>query len=174
MCCRNVTKAEAARDDVLKRSGTDVDSVIIVQLDLADLDNVGSFRARYDAAPTLVGQPVHMLILNAGVMALNKRELTKQGIEAQMGTNVVGHFKFAACMIDLVKAAPKGRIVWVSSGAHHFAKRINFKDFNRDKRYAKWDVYSETKAGNLLLMMKMNRLFEEKGLTNLMAVGCHP
>lgn len=174
MCCRSEKKAQEAREDALKRSGVDGSKITIVQLDLADLDNIGTFRSRYDAVPSLAGRPVDALILNAGIMALNKRELTKQGIEAQMGTNVVGHYKFAAEMIDLVKAAPAGRIVWVSSGAHLMTKWISFKDFNREKVYKKWGVYSETKLGNLVLMAKMNRIFEEKGIKNVIAVGCHP
>jgi NAD(P)-dependent dehydrogenase (short-subunit alcohol dehydrogenase family) len=143
-------------------------------LDLADLDNIGSFRSRYDAVPGLATKPVDMLILNAGIMALAKRELTKQGIEAQMGTNVVGHFKFAALMIDLCKSAALSRIVVVSSGAHSLTKKINLEDFNREKSYSKWQVYSETKLGNLLFVAKLNRLLEEKNLQNIVAVGCHP
>ena len=91
-----------------------------------------------------------------------------------MGTNVIGHFKFLACMIDLCKAAPKCRIVIVSSKAHDMTKTINFDDFNRKKSYRKWQVYSETKLGNLLLVYKLNRLLEEKGVSNIIAVGCHP
>ena len=174
MCCRNEAKAKAALEDVVIRSGAKAGQVQIAQLDLADLDNIETFRSRYDALPGLKGRPVDMLILNAGVMALNDRELTSQGIEAQMGTNVVGHFKFAACMIDLCKAAKQSRIVWVSSGAHKMASKIDFQDFNRAKTYAKWQVYAESKLGNLVLMTKLNRLLEEKGIDSVVVVGCHP
>ena len=174
MCCRSEEKAAAAKDEVVNRGKTGADKVHVVQLDLADLDNIGTFRTRYDSVSALANRPVDFLILNAGVMALNSRELTKQGIEMQMGTNVVGHFKFAAVMYDLCKAAPHSRIVWVSSGAHKMGSKINFDDFNRDKSYSKWQVYGETKLGNLLMMAKMNRLFEEKGVSNVIAVGCHP
>jgi len=174
MCCRNVEKAEKARVEVLKRSGADESKVHIVQLDLADLDNIDTFRSRYDANSSIAKRPIDMLILNAGIMALNQREVTKQGIEAQMGTNVVGHFKFASVMIDLCKAADKSRIVAVASGAHHFTKKIDFKDFNREKRYRKWGVYEESKLGNLVIVAKLNRLLEEKQIENVVAVGCHP
>jgi len=176
MCCRSVNKAEEARAQIIKQSGMDAATIHVVQLDLADLDNIRSFRQRYDVEPGLAGKPIDYLILNAGIMALNKRELTKQGIEAQMGTNVVGHFAFTAAMIDLCKAAPTSRIVAVSSGAHHMAPKhgITFDDFNRDKSYKKWQVYGETKLGNLLFVAKLNRLLEEKQLSNIIAVGCHP
>jgi len=174
MCCRNVEKAEKAREDVVKRSKADQSKVHVVQLDLADLDNVETFRSRYDATTGLANRPIDMLILNAGIMAVNTREVTKQGIESQMGTNVVGHFKFAACMFDLCKTASHSRIVVVSSGMHRFASTINLADFNREKSYAKWNVYEETKLGNMVFVAKLNRLLEEKNLANIVAVGCHP
>jgi len=173
MCSRSMEKGEQARLDVLKRANAPPERVTLVQLDLADLENVGSFPERYEAA--LKGKtPIDMLILNAGVMALNSREETKQGIEAQMGTNVVGHFKFAAVMFGYCKAALNSRIVFVSSGAHKMTKTIDFKDFNRTQNYFKWTVYAETKLGDLLLMAKLNRLLQEKRVTNVIAVGCHP
>lgn len=174
MCCRSVEKAEKARQDALKRSKADESKIHVVQLDLADLDNIGSFRSRYDAVGSLSNRPIDMLILNAGIMAPNKRTLTKQGIEAQMGTNVVGHFKFLAVMIDLCKQAQSCRVVAVSSFAHLMVKAIDFNDFNREKTYSKWHVYEESKLGNILLIRKLNRLLAEKGVKNIVAVGCHP
>jgi len=174
LCCRSKDKAELARTDVITRGKSTAERVHVVQLDLADIDNIQTFRSRYDAVPQLAGRPVDMLILNAGIMAVNTRELTKQGIESQMGTNVVGHFKFTAVMIDLCKTAKHCRIVFVSSGAHRMVKTINFADFNRDTSYAKWHVYEESKLGNLVLMAKLNRLLEEKKINNVIAVGCHP
>jgi len=174
MCCRNLQKAEEAKSDVIKRSKCDPSKVHVAQLDLADLDNVGSFRSRYDAIPGLAQRPVDMLICNAGVMALPKREATKQGLEAQMGTNVVGHFKFVAVMIDLCKAAAKSRIVTVSSIMHKTVSKIVFEDFNREKSYSSWQAYGESKLGNLLLTAKLQRILDEKGVTNILAVASHP
>lgn len=174
MCCRTESKAETAKADIVSRSSAKPEKIHIVQLDLADLDNVETFRTRYDAVPGLKNRPIDMLILNAGVMALPTRELTKQGYEAQMGTNVLGHFKFAASMIDLCKAAPKGRVVVVSSMMHLYADTINLKDFNREKSYNPTRVYSESKLADFLLVAKLNRLVAEKKSSNLVAVACHP
>jgi NAD(P)-dependent dehydrogenase (short-subunit alcohol dehydrogenase family) len=174
MSCRNEKKAETAKHDVATRSGIDLTKIHICQLDLADLDNIGTFRSRYDVLPGLANRPVDMLILNAGVMAMPKREVTKQGLEAQTGTNVVGHFKFAAVMFDLCKQAEHCRIVSVSSLMHKMAWGVNIEDFNREKKYNAWSVYDETKLCNLLFMAKLNRLLEEKGVNNVLVVGCHP
>jgi len=172
MCCRTVSKAESAKTDIAKRSGLDLTKIHIVQLDLMDLDNVGTFRSRYDAEPGLAGRPIDMLILNAGIMVPPTRELTKQGLESQMGTNVVGHFKFAACMYDLCKAAQSSRVVFVSSVMHKYARGIS-DDFTFPK-YDKWPIYCQSKLADLTLMFKLNRLLEQKGVTNVQAFACHP
>jgi NAD(P)-dependent dehydrogenase (short-subunit alcohol dehydrogenase family) len=174
MCCRNEKKAAEAKEDVIQRAATDSSKVHTVQLDLSDLDNVGTFRQRYDATPGLAHQPIHMLILNAGIMGLPKRELTKQGVEMQMGTNMIGHFKFTAVMYDLCKAADHCRIVAVSSLTHLFASKINIDDFNRDKSYDAGSVYGESKLAEFVFIVKLNRLLEEKGVNNIIAVACHP
>ena len=174
MCCRNVEKAEKARAEVAKRSGADKATVYIVQLDLADLENIGTFRSRYDAVEGLANRPVDMLILNAGIMTPPHREETKQGFEAQLGTNVIGHFKFLTVMFDLCKAATQSRIVIVSSIMHKYAHTIHLEDLQREKHYSKWPAYCESKLADLLLVFKINRILQEKNITNVFAVGCHP
>ncbi|KAH9261138.1 hypothetical protein BASA81_000842 [Batrachochytrium salamandrivorans] len=174
MCCRSVERAETAKMDVLARSKANANHVFVVQLDLADLDNVGEFRAKYDAIPELSGKPIDMLILNAGIMAPAKLQLTKQGIESQMGTNVVGHYKFAYEMIDKCVKAEHSRVVIVSSLMHRGPSSINLQDFGHTKRYRKWTVYQESKLADLLLMFKLNAFLEAKHIDNVTVVACHP
>lgn len=174
MCCRSVERAEAAKADVLARSKANASQVFIVQLDLGDLDNVGEFRAKYDAVPELSGKPIDMLILNAGIMAPPTLQLTKQGIESQMGINVVGHYKFACEMIDKCVKAEHSRVVIVSSLMHRVPSTINLQDFGHIKRYARWTVYQESKLADLLLVYKFNALLEAKHIDNVTVVACHP
>jgi len=50
MCCRSMNKADAARNDIMKRLDLkDFMRLRLVQLDLSDLDNVGQFNTRLDA-----------------------------------------------------------------------------------------------------------------------------
>ncbi|KAH9255461.1 hypothetical protein BASA81_006580 [Batrachochytrium salamandrivorans] len=174
LCCRSAPKAESARKDVLARSKAPTTNVVVLELDLADLDQVGQFRAKYDAVEVLRSKPIDMLVLNAGVMALSERTLTKQGFEAQMATNVLGHFKFAHELLDKCIQAKQCRIVCVSSTAHKLVGKISFEDFNREQDYNKWLVYGESKLGNLLFMHKLNRLLDERQIANVVVVGCHP
>jgi len=58
---------------------------------------------------------VDFLINNAGVMNCPPTA-TKDGLEAQMGINVVGHFLLAKLLLPVMQ--PGGRQVWLSFSAH--------------------------------------------------------
>ena len=57
------------------------------QLDLASLASIADFARRMDAR-----QSLDLLINNAGVMALPRRQTTADGFEMQFGTNYLDHF----------------------------------------------------------------------------------
>jgi NAD(P)-dependent dehydrogenase (short-subunit alcohol dehydrogenase family) len=92
-----------------------------LQIDLSSQDSVRAAAARLNSwtdVPT-----VDILINTAGVMGMQERTLTKEGVEMHLATNHLGHWLFT-CLIapKLIKAAessPKGatRIVNVSSGS---------------------------------------------------------
>ena len=63
-------------------------NVLVKELDLASFDSVRRFAA--DVIQT--ESQIHVLINNAGVSSLFKKELTKDGIELQMQSNHFGHF----------------------------------------------------------------------------------
>lgn len=89
------------------------------QVDLSSQDSVRAAAAKllsWENVPA-----VDILINTAGVMGIQERTLTKEGIEMHLATNHIGHWLFT-CLImpKLIKAAksnPKGatRIVNVSS-----------------------------------------------------------
>ena len=93
-------------------------------LDLADLESVRQFAQRFlERHETL-----DVLVCNAGLMNTPKGQ-TKQGFETQWGVNVVGHFLLAKLLLPAVKAAPQGRMVFLSSVGHacHGAARLNLE-----------------------------------------------
>ena len=71
-------------------------------LDLASLASVRAFAAKMVAN----GQPVDLLINNAGVMDLPTRRLTEDGFEMQFGTNHLGHFALTALLLPLLRKGP--------------------------------------------------------------------
>ena len=86
------------------------------RLDLADLASIADFSQRMQSR-----QSLDLLINNAGVMALPRRQITADGFELQFGTNHLGHFALTARLDTLLRQASAPRIVSVSSLAHRTA-----------------------------------------------------
>ncbi len=58
-----------------------------------------------------------MLILNAGIVVGRLEQV--YGLEKHFVVNHLGHFLLTTRVLDLVKAAPQGRVVTVGSGNHN-------------------------------------------------------
>lgn len=83
-----------------------------VALELTDFDSVVACANAIRALDT----PVDVLICNAG-MLLNELHQA-HGMEIQFVVNHLGHFVLTNRLLDLVTAAPQGRVVVVGSIAH--------------------------------------------------------
>src|SRR5271156_818321 len=117
---RDAGKGQSALD----RIGRDAigANVSYEHLDLANLASIAEFADRMHARPSL-----DLLIANAGVMALPRRETTADGFEMQLGTNYLGHFALVAKLLPLLRRTSGSRVVNVSSLAHRAAS-IDFGD----------------------------------------------
>ena len=118
--------------------------VLVAPLELTDLESVRAFVDSWEG-------PLDVLINNAGVMAIEQRELTESGLEKQFATNHVGHFALAVGLHDALAAAEHGaRIVSVSSSGHH-ASPVVFDDLNFESReYTPFGAYGQSKTANVL------------------------
>lgn len=184
LACRNVDKGTKAREEVLRRTrrgDTDADNggVLVVELDLASLENIRGFGGRLREA---LGEDtkIDMLVLNAGVMLQTPlRQTTADGFELQIGTNFVGHFYLTHCLVsgNINGQLQEGcRIVSVSSIRHFETLCIDTNDFLECHNYCNcFKSYSVSKLCNLLFVEKLNRLLQERGNPhNITVVGCHP
>ena len=86
-----------------------------VALELTDFPSVVACAKRIRAS----SPRLDILILNAGIV-LDKLEQV-YGIEKQFVVNHLGHFLLTNRVLDLVRAAPHGRVVTVGSGNHRDA-----------------------------------------------------
>jgi NAD(P)-dependent dehydrogenase (short-subunit alcohol dehydrogenase family) len=131
-------------------------------LDLASLDSVRAF------ADDWPGQPVDLLINNAGVM-IPPPSRTADGFELQFGTNHLGHFALTNLLLPYVT----GRVVTVSSNAHR-AGRMDFDDLNWERRkYRAWRAYGQSKLANLLFTAELQRRLTEAG-SKVLSLAAHP
>jgi NAD(P)-dependent dehydrogenase (short-subunit alcohol dehydrogenase family) len=138
--------------------------VHVGRLDLADQASVASFVAGW------VG-PLHLLINNAGVMALQELTLTPEGWELQFATNHLGHFALGLGLHDALAAAGDARIVSLSSRGH-LRSAVVFEDVNFSSRpYDPWLAYGQSKTANVLFAVEATRRWAADGIT---ANAVHP
>jgi NAD(P)-dependent dehydrogenase (short-subunit alcohol dehydrogenase family) len=133
-------------------------------MDLASLASVKEFADG-------VSGPVHILVNNAGVMALPRRT-TEDGFEMQFGTNHLGHFALTGRLLSQLTAEPGTRVVTVSSEMHYIGK-IDFDDLQGEKRYGKWRAYGQSKLANLLFSRELGRRADAAGI-DLTSLSAHP
>src|SRR5215216_1336121 len=133
------------------RTAADIDGdVRVAKLDLADQSSVRTFAGSWDG-------PLHVLINNAGVMAIPELERTPEGWEMQFATNHLGHFALALGLHDALAADGDARIVSVSSAAH-LRSPIVWDDVHFDFReYDPWAAYGQSKTANVLFAVEATR-----------------
>jgi len=160
---------EAVRRLRAKASGADAD---VRLLDLADLADVRTFAEKFVADH----ERLDLLVNNAGVMALPRRETTADGFEAQLGTNHLGHFALTGRLLPLLAVADGEtrdvRVVTVSSNAHR-AGQLRRDDLMREGGYRAWSAYGQSKLANLLFTHELQRRCEDAG-SGVKAVAAHP
>jgi len=140
-------------------------SAELAELDMASLASIRGFAASFQ-------RPLDLLINNAGVMALPKRETTVDGFERQFGTNHLGHFALTGLLLPHLLQTTAPRVVTVSSLAHRNGK-IDFDDLQGEKSYVPWDAYNQSKLANLLFALELDRHAKAAG-SRLRSIPVHP
>jgi len=139
-----------------------------MQLDLNSLKSVRSFGAAFIAKKL----PLHILICNAGIMAVKERTLTEEKLESQFGVNHVAHHLLVKLLLDVLKKSAPARIVVLSSSGHA-RSGINFDDYNAEKKYDKWIAYGQSKTANALFAKHLNTLMAKEKV-NVEAFSLNP
>ena len=133
-------------------AATGNDAVSFLPLDLSDLDSVRACAAAFLA----LGDPLHVLINNAGVAG--RQGLTRQGFELAFGVNHLGHFALTAALLGCLTANAPSRVVTVASDAHYNAKGIDFGALRRRGRgLTGMPQYAVSKLCNVLFSQELAR-----------------
>jgi NAD(P)-dependent dehydrogenase (short-subunit alcohol dehydrogenase family) len=167
LACRNTAKGEQAKAEIERTASADA-SVQLAALDLSSLASVRAFAQEFTAGH----DRLDLLINNAGVMAPPRRE-TEDGFELQFGTNVLGHFALTGLVIGLMEGRDDARVVTVSSNAHKMIGKINFDDLQSERGYKRWNAYSQSKLGDLMFALELDRRLRASGST-IKSVAAHP
>ncbi len=158
-----------ARDvERARRNAAEIGGGIEIQpMDLTDPASIDAFAKNFVNS----GLPLHILVNNAGIMALDDLQRDARGNELQFSTNHLGHFQLVARLWPALVRAKGARVVSVSSLGHRFSPVV-FDDINFERRaYDPWAAYGQSKTANVLLAVAVDERGKEHGIR---AFSLHP
>ncbi len=143
------------------------DRVRAARLDLADRTSIAAFIDAWD-------EPLHVLVNNAGVMALPEQR-TPEGWELQFAINHLGHFMLTSGLHAALTADGRARVVSVSSSAHQWSPVV-FDDIHfRRRPYDALSAYGQSKTANVLFAVGASTRWAADGITvNALMPGAIP
>jgi NAD(P)-dependent dehydrogenase (short-subunit alcohol dehydrogenase family) len=154
LAVRDLDAGAATAAELTRTTGNEL--VSVARLDLTDRVSIRAFVANWDG-------PLHMLVLNAGVMAAPLTR-TADHWELQFATNHLGHFALATGLFPALVAADGARVVSVSSAAH-LRSPIVFDDVHyHGREYDPWTAYGQSKTANVLFAVQANRQWGGEGI----------
>jgi NAD(P)-dependent dehydrogenase (short-subunit alcohol dehydrogenase family) len=156
---RDLVRAEAALNGIA--------GVEIAPLDLTDPASIDAFAAEFLKS----GRPLHILVNNAGIMALPELTRDARGHELQFATNHLGHFQLTLGLWPALVRAQGARVVSVASVGHRFSP-VMFDDIDFEHRpYSPWASYGQSKTANILFAVELDKRGQKEGVR---AFALHP
>jgi NAD(P)-dependent dehydrogenase (short-subunit alcohol dehydrogenase family) len=157
MVSRNRDKGEAARDEIVRKTGNE--NVDLMIADFSDLSQIRRLAANVKAKYARL----HTLVNNAGTF-VDKRTGAVDGYETTFTVNHLGYFLLTVDLLDLLKSSAPARIVNVASDAHNRG-HIHFDDLNLENGYGGWKAYCQSKLANVLFTYELARRLAGTGVT---------
>ncbi len=96
-----------------------------------------------------------VLVNNAGIAA-RERRLTADGHEVAWQTNFLSHFLLTRLLLPALKAAPKPRVVNVSSEGHR-SGQLDWKNLELERGFRGFRAYANTKLAQILFTRELAR-----------------
>ncbi|MCB2176789.1 MAG: SDR family NAD(P)-dependent oxidoreductase [Actinomycetales bacterium] len=156
MAARDRVKTSAAVEEIRRETP----GALLEPVDL-DLASLASVRAAIEQV--LAEHPrLDILINNAGVMATPERR-TADGFELQLGVNHLGHWALTALLMPALLAAPRARVVTVTSTAHHMGRPLDPANPHLHGRYTPWGAYGQSKLANYHFGLGLDRELRRAG-----------
>ncbi len=160
LVCRNRTKAERVAREIEAETGNGE-----IQLLIGDL--ISQREVRGIAAEFLAtGEPLDVLLNNAGAIFGLKRQESVDGFEMTFALNHLAYFTLTLRLLARIKQSAPARIVNVCSDAHTWAKTgFDFEDYNAERSYGPMRQYAHSKLANILFTRELSRRVRGSGVT---------
>jgi NAD(P)-dependent dehydrogenase (short-subunit alcohol dehydrogenase family) len=144
---RDAARGQAVVDELLRGGG----QAELLEMDLASFASVRRAAERFTAAHARLD----VLVNNAGV-AVRERRVTEDGHELTWQTNFLSHFLLTRLLLPALKAAPKPRVVNVSSEGHRQG-RLDWENLELERGFRTFRAYANTKLAQILLTRELAR-----------------
>lgn len=163
MVCRDKSRGEAARSDIVRRTGNPA-----VDLLLCDLSSLAEVRRLADEVLRSY-DALHVLINNAGTISLTGGT-TADGFEKTLAVNYFSPFLLTNLLLPLVRASNPSRIINVSS-IGHFRGTADLEQISKGTAGAGMTAYANSKLALAIFTYELARRMQGTGVT----VNClHP
>jgi NAD(P)-dependent dehydrogenase (short-subunit alcohol dehydrogenase family) len=169
MPVRNRAKGEKAIAAI--RAEVPAGTISLRDLDLSSQESVAALGETMRRE----GDPIHILINNAGVMTPPERQTTADGFELQWGTNHLGHFALVGHLLPLLRAGRARVTSQISIAAR--SGRVDWDDLNGERRYNGMRAYGQSKVAVGLFGLELGRRSAANGwgiTSNLSHPGVAP
>ena len=154
LAVRDTAAGRRVADDIARETAT---PVAVERLDLADQRSIAGFAEGWTG-------PLHILVNNAGIMALPALQRSPEGWELQLATNHLGHFALALGLHHALASAAGSRVVSVSS-VGHIDGPVDFDDLQFERRpYDRWAAYGQSKTANILFAVEAAARWADDGI----------
>src|SRR5436305_12303041 len=155
LAVRNTQAGEESAFDITRTTGND--AVHVAPLELVDPGSIAAFVQAWSG-------PLHILVNNAGVMALQELTRDARGYEMQFATNHLGHFALTLGLYEALAEAGGARIVSVSSSGH-LRSPVIFDDLHyRFRDYDPFGAYGQSKTANVLFAVEAAKRWGGEGI----------
>jgi NAD(P)-dependent dehydrogenase (short-subunit alcohol dehydrogenase family) len=172
MASRSQTKAEAAIQEVISSDRSGASRLKFLQLDLNDLSSVRQAAKKFQEQE----QKLDVLWNNAGLGDTPVGTKTKQGIEGNMGVNVVGPLLFTELLMPPLRVAAASaakasvRVVWTSSWMMEGGSPkggFNLAELEAGGSKDSHVNYSVSKACNWIICNEIGRRYGKDGIVSV-------
>ncbi|GJQ15680.1 hypothetical protein GpartN1_g7471.t1 [Galdieria partita] len=162
ICCRTLQKSIATADRLKRELGIHDQNRFICFA--ADMENLNAIKTLAKEI-TQLNEPIHFVILNAGIMQAANKKLTRNGLELHFAVNHMSHFLLTYLLIpQLIRSAPS-RIIVVTSNAYEYGKVEQLADHRfQSSPYIAVAAYAQSKLANLLFAYELKKLLKDKGV----------
>ncbi|KAJ2784028.1 hypothetical protein H4R18_001341 [Coemansia javaensis] len=158
LACRNVKRGQVALQALQQETGAD--TFAVMEMDLASFTSIERFAGEFERS---YGE-LHVLVCNAGV-AFGHYDTTYDGLEAQFGTNYVGHYVLIGRLLDTMKRSGAARITIASSVAAGMVRTVDYSRVTDVWRFSRFANYSTSKLALLMLAGALERRLRGSGVT---------